>query len=280
MARDFSKNTSNYMSLGANALGPLLNGAANISMHCWANFDSFNGSAGSTGDDMLFVAINGGTAGVGFNIRRHASNGTDILSIGGRSVSTDTFRFQDGVTDINTGAWYSLGGVLQIGADNIRVYVNGVQDVSGISGTWANATYTNGTPTTVDGIGAAFSGSTPISTARQADGRIAEVAIWNADIGTDGFAALAARISAALVRPDALVFYMPLLGFDSPERDHWGGKSGTITGTVAAADHHNIIYPAGVINVQKATAASSVTGRLIGGRLIGGHLTRSRLVGI
>lgn len=238
MARDFTKNTSNYMSLGANAIGPLVNGASAISMSCNANFDTT--ALGTPSDDFFFVAINGGTTGLSLALAGNPMK----MRAGGRSVSTDSFLSADSTTTISTGSVWRLGAVFNIGGDKIRVYVNGTQEAD-TARTFGNTTYTNGTPTTVDGPGAAFSGSAPISTTRQMDGQLSEFAIWNIDITSAGFAQLGAGVSPLLVRPDSLVFYMPLIGQYSPEKDYISGKSGTITGTVAAAAHHRMYYPRG-----------------------------------
>lgn len=250
MARHFTKNTANYMSLGTNAIGPLINGAPAVSVSMWFDADSYNGGS-STADDLFTVMINGNTVGLTIGFIKL----TTIQSIraGARSVSTDTFRFLDS-TAVTTGK-HHVGVVFDFGLDNIRIYLDGSQVASGITGTWANATYTNGTATTVDGIGATFSGSTPSSTVRQFDGRISHVAVFDADIGSDRFAELAAGFSAEMISPDSLVsFFLMDQAASSNEKDHWGGLTGAITGTIGAAEDPPIIYPAGVLWVRQAAA--------------------------
>lgn len=259
MARDFTANTSNYLSLGANALGPLLNGAASISVHLIAFYDTLAGT--SVGHDLFSVAINGATTGLAINSIDPAGGVVHSIRAGGRSVSGDTFRTLDGTTAIAASTTYAVGVAFQISADNIVIYLNGTQDASGISGTWGNASYTNGTPTTHDGIGAAFSGSTPISTTRQFDGRLAEVAVWAGDIGAAGFAQVGQRISPLLVRPDLLVAYWPLIGRYSPETDLVSGIAGTITGTVAQADHPRVISARGPQIVARPAASVAPSSR-------------------
>jgi hypothetical protein len=51
------------------------------------------------------------------------------------------------------------------------------------------------------------------------DGRLAEVALWTDDIGAAGFDMLYKGVSPLAVRPDALVFYAPLVGKYAPEID-------------------------------------------------------------
>lgn len=253
MARDFTANTSNYLSLGANALGPLLHGAATISFHVRMVLDTLPIS-GTAGRDLTVIEINSTTAGLAVSIFNSAGSGK--LRAGGRSVSTDTFRTLDGATTLSLGTEYSVGVVWQIGSDTMRVYLDGVQDATGSSGTWANATYTNGTPTGHDGIGAAFTTVLPISTERQFDGHLSEYAWWVGDIGTAGFAQLAARYPAKAIRPDLLVASMRLLGNHSPETDEVGGLVGTITGTVAAAAHPRVFRQAQGVDFFEAPSAA------------------------
>jgi len=60
MARDFTKDLTRYMSLGTNQVGPLINGAAAISAHVWANADSFTTLAVND-NGMLQVFIGSAT---------------------------------------------------------------------------------------------------------------------------------------------------------------------------------------------------------------------------
>ena len=141
MARDFTKNLSNYYSLGVNAIGPLIHGASAISVAMWANLDTI-GAAGFD-SDHLGVAINGSTAGVAIGVQGTITPKT--LRVGGRSVSTDAFQVRDTITGYGTGTWQHIGGVLNFGADTITPYWNGVAENGGAV-TFANTTYTNGTP--------------------------------------------------------------------------------------------------------------------------------------
>jgi hypothetical protein len=238
LARDASKNTSNYLSLGTNALGPLLNGAAKISMHALVVADTFD--TGTNDNRILSVYINGTTT-AGVVLALAGSAGAEKVRVGGRSQSLDSFQAVSGATTVSAGTVYGVGGVLDLSGDSIRVYLDGAQDASSAA-TFANASYTNGTPTAADSIsGAVGSGSSTFF-----DGRIAEVAIWAGDIGAAGFGVLAQRVSPMLVRPDLLVSYWPLIGRESPERDRFGGVGATITGTVATADHPRVVYSTGL----------------------------------
>lgn len=240
MARDFSKNTANYMSLGINAIVPTLAGSAQISIHAFVTVDTFTASS-TFCNDILSFAFGQGSAAVVFLF--DTSSGNNRLRAGGRSVNTDGFQAVTGATNLSTGVQYSVGCVFDYTNDRIRLFVNGAQDAN-TAVTFANNTLTQtaGTNTTHDAIGAGFSGAVPPSTTRQMDGRISELSIFASDIGLAGFQALSDGYAADTIGPSP-TFYFALLGDDSPERDHYGGLSGTITGTVAQADHPRVIYP-------------------------------------
>jgi hypothetical protein len=242
VARDFTADVANYMTLGANALGPLLNGAAAVSLSLFYNVDTYPAN-GTSGRDMLFVPIDGASSGLSFTFARISN--INRIRIGGRSVIGDTFRQLDSPQADAAGGIHWAGGVWDFVGDNLRIYQDGSQVATGTSGVFGNTSYTNGTPTAHDGIGCATTTTVPISTARQADGRLHEVAIWAGDIGSDGYAQVHKGFSPLLVRPDLLVFYMPIIGQYSPEPDIVGGLSGTITGSLPVATHVSVYRPYG-----------------------------------
>lgn len=235
MARDFTKDVLNYMRLGANALGPTLNGAAAVSIHAWVWPDTFTATANT--NRVIQVHIANSSTGLMLAIHDGA---TGVVRAGARSQSADGFQTRSGTTVVSTSGWSHIGAAFDFAGDTITPYYNGVAEGGGAV-TFGASAYTNATPTTsYDAIG---SDGTPIIS-NQIDGRIAEVAVWTVDIGAAGFAALAKGVSALLVRPEALAFYMPLMGNNSPERCRISGISGTITGTVAKADHPRLYLPA------------------------------------
>lgn len=236
MARDCTNSsTSNYLNLPVNALGSLINGASQVSVHAWGNFDTFN--AGANDNRILSCFLSGNT---GFLFGVDGSVTPKKARVAGRSVGTDAFQAVDGTSTINTGTWYPIGGVFDYPNDKIRVYVNGAQEAN-TTVTFGNTTYTNSSAATGDGVG--VNAVPPAVTAGMTDGRLAECAVWNADITTAGFEMLADGYSALFVRPESLVFYITLLGNYSPEIDVINNKNVTINGTIAKAAHPRIIYP-------------------------------------
>lgn len=274
MARDFSKNTSNYMSLGVGTLGSLINGASAVSAHVWANIDSTDSGVN---DNSIFNVI-GSSALTRLTFRIDGSGATKYLRVGGRSQNADGFQARNATSSFSIETWHSCGGVWDFDNDTITPYFNGAAENGG-SVTFGSSTYSDGSPTTPDYIGAFGSSPPPSSSAEQTDGRLAEFALWNADIGADGFADLAEGRSALSVCPHLLVVYFRLLGTTSPERDIISGASGTITGTIAKADHPRIIQPTKRRVIRVETASAGIAGPLIGGRLTRSVLTNGRLVG-
>ena len=235
MARDFDKTTTNYLDLGTGGINPVLSGASALSIHAWVNFDTTD--IGANDNRIVNIDIDADSTGIALII--NGVDGLNSVRIAGRSVSTDAIQAKNGAAGLAASTWHSVGGVMDIGGDAITPYQNGVADGGGAV-TFGNTTYTTGTPTIVDQISG---GRNPPTTTNMFDGRIAEVAIWTVDIGAAGFATLGDGFSALFVRPESLVFYMPLIGRTSPEIEIISGKNGTIAGTVANAVHPRIIYP-------------------------------------
>jgi len=250
MARDFSKNTANYLSLGTGTLGALLNALGAVSVHAWLYADTL--STGANDNRSVTVKVSGSSAGVAMFV----GGATAKFGIGGRSVVTDGFQSKSATTTFTSGAWHACGGVCDFAGDVVTPYYQGVAEGGGAV-TFANPAFTYGAATNHDMIGAAD--NAPGSTAQQFDGRIAEVAIWTVDIGANGFASLAKGYSPPFVRPDKLIFYADLLGRGSPERDLRSGATGTITGSVPVYAHVPIIYPATGRSRRYATAAAAGT---------------------
>ena len=72
------------------------------------------------------------------------------------------------------------------------------------------------------------------------DGRIAELAIWNVDIGTDAIAALAKGFSPLLVHPTGLVDYWPLVRHS---RGIVSGINWTETASPTVLEHTRVFMP-------------------------------------
>lgn len=251
MARTFTRNAANYISVAANILPARLNGAAAITGHCFTKYNGFDATDNQNACRSIHVNVSG-TNNTGFYVGVNGSAGTnDRLIVGCRSQAADGLQTRTGTTALSTGQWYSIGGVANIGADTITPYLNGLAEGGG-SVTFGAATWTNGTPTGTDQISAPAPGNHAL-----VDGVIAEVALWNVGLTAGEMLALSKGFSALLIRPQSLVFYMPLGGRNSPEPELARGTTCTVNGTLNFADHPRIIYPASREMRRYKTAAVS-----------------------
>lgn len=263
MARDFSKNTSNYMLLGVNALSPLLSGAGAVTLSAWINGDTFTTAAN---DNRIISVLVAGTNNSGISLSINGA--TPKLRAGARAESGGTFFTVDGATTVTTGVWHHVLAVYDFAGDLITVYIDGASDGSS-SSAFVSTSYTPSAITGNDMIGAVTSvGATPANTAVQFDGRIAGVAIWKVALSAGEIAGLARGAPPTRLRPASLVFNMPLYGHASPERNLVGdGPSGTITGTLAQAAHPPVAAPFGgnedwapyVVSATTSTGSGAIT---------------------
>lgn len=150
-------------------------------------------------------------------------------------------------TTLSTGVWYHAY-FRGISTTDKWLYINGA---GGVQRTTSD---TVGTPV-VTTVGILQTAATP-TFALPFDGEVAEVALWNVDVGAgDELAALAKGVSPALIRPQSLLQYWPLVGRYSPEISIKGGYDLTVTGATASA-HPRIFYPASRRTVVKPTSGN------------------------
>ena len=118
------------------------------------------------------------------------------------------------------------------------------------------------TGTIVDNSDAYVLGNRATDNLRVWDGSLAEFAVWDAILDASEAAALGKGYSPALIRPQSLVEYVPLL------RDNVSRKlaAPTITGT-AVQPHPRVIYPSNpwvIVAPSAAPAAAPPTRMLMG----------------
>lgn len=149
----------------------------------------------------------------------------------------------------STGAWHHVG-LVKSGAAAHALYLDGGNKVTDA---------TSSTPTGLDAteFGTLNNGG---SRSNYFNGLEAEWGVWNVALSDLEFMILAAGISPLLVRPDALVFYAPLMGAYSPEIDLIGHRDLTVTGATAAV--HPPISRYGGPRILKATGTTIVLGNM------------------
>lgn len=183
MAIDFPATTDRYEGTGAAATD------YPVSFACWFYADTLTAQ-------RTLVCLGSSTGGNQFVLLGVSSTGVVAQSEIGGVVATAT-----STTAPSTATWHHAAGVFASSTDR-RAYIDG-----GSKGT--NAT-TNTWPT--------FVNRTLIAQRRRngsygqgMDGRIAEAAIWNTELSDDDVYALSGGVGAWLVRPQNLVFYVPMV---------------------------------------------------------------------
>lgn len=185
-----------------------------LTLACW-----FKPASVAGGTNKSLVSLDDGAANE-FLLRSVASGGA-VAAVANTGISTTAGTQSNGV-------WGHAAAVFASSTSRTS-YLNGVA---------ATVDTTNVTPSGINGthVGRLWAAS------QFADGDIAEVAIWNVALSAADMAALALGISPSMIRPDALVFYAPLIGVGSPEPDLVGRRNLTVTGATAAA-HTRIQVP-------------------------------------
>lgn len=147
--------------------------------------------------------------------------------------------------NVSTNTWFHHAGVVA-STTSLTSVLNG------------SAGSTNTTLTTASTPGSMYVGQGADGAILSWSGDIAEIAIWNVALTAAELTSLAAGISPLLIRPSALVSYMPLLGRHSPEIDLRGNMPLTVTGATAS-DHPRVFMPRGRPVAPKTAANGAIT---------------------
>lgn len=107
-------------------------------------------------------------------------------------------------TEPSVDTWYSICGTFD--GVNVRAYLNGVLD--GTSGETAAAANRG---VRIDAMATVTYTGVLDASSQFAEGQIAEYAIWNAALTADEVASLGKGMRAKRIRPQALVFYAPMI---------------------------------------------------------------------
>lgn len=222
MSRLFTKNLSNYMSLGISGLGPSLSARSAFSIHAKVKPTALGISDGGS---VLSILDNATTVGVSLGVTPI----TGTVKLSARSVSTDAKQTQTGTTSLTAGVPAYIGGVVNVSSATIAVFVNGVSEGS-VGVVFANGGWTFGTPTDADTVGGFR--APPVATTDQFDGEISEIALWATVLSGTDFATLATGASADTVQAGSILYYLKITGTASPELPTLGSAQGTITGSL------------------------------------------------
>jgi hypothetical protein len=225
VARTFTKNLANHLSLGVNAIGPIINGAGTILTVAQLRPASFDTS---TGDNSVLAAyITSAQLGLGLNI----SGPTSVTRGTAKTNSGDALQNRVANSTVSTGAWHTIASFANFPNDSIHLYLDGPLNSDPLGPvTFVGTAYTQGSPTVPDRIGRTNNEQTN----QQFAGDIEYLAIWLGRTQTQ-----AANITSALqagTKPynivPAPVFCM-VLGYATPDVDLVAGViQSTITGSL------------------------------------------------
>lgn len=181
---------------------------------CWYYPDTI-----TTGRCPISIGLAGGTGNL-FSIEVQANTGFVIARLIGASGAQN--RTVTTTTGVTTNAWSHVGGVFA-SLTSRTAYINGI-------GT--TATDSGAEPANLNRIciGARFNGSAGLN----ADGKIAEAAMWNVALTQEEMAALAKGFSPSLIRPDNLVVHVPLVRNITEMRDGYSFAANT---TITVFEH-------------------------------------------
>ena len=210
-----------------------------LSLAAWFNSES------ATLQQFILGVITSGTFNHSWWIEANGGLAGDPVRAGSRATASALSATGTGYT---TGTWHHAAGTF---ASN----TNRLAYIDGAAGT---ANTTNQAITAGDQVRVALAGDATLRFA----GAIAEPAVWNVELTAAEIAVLARGYSPLFVRPQALVFYAPLVR----KILDYKGRAITENGTTEIVAHvPKIIYPSKkVIGVPVAAAAGGRIFKLAG----------------
>jgi hypothetical protein len=213
----------------------------------------FNGSTSNLDLSAAVVSAYPATFSCWINPTSAATNYTSIsidekASVGGqdsfRQIPASSAICRTQVVTNGTAVNCDSTGAFQVGQfrNLVSVFGSATSRRSYLSGGFVGTNATSNTPTTLDTTNI---GSRWITSAQSIfySGLMAEVAIWNCALNDTDARNIAAGMSAAFVRPESLVLYLPLRG-DTLDRSIFG-RFFTNTACVPNSSHPNIWTPVG-----------------------------------
>lgn len=232
MSRDFSQNVANFMSLGANAIGPKLGSASGHSVSFYgywdlsaANSEPWSFWNGDGACSSLYQPVSG--TGRVYAARVNADLFTKYASVV-TAPTTLTPYFYGIKTDWSANPY------------TVEVFRNGSSIFTGNTPAATGGNYVHTTATYLDCLGCWCNSATaPTSSTRQMDGKLGEFAMWNKTLTTGDFIALGQGACPLKVQPQSLIAYWRLngQGTSTTEIEIINGLTGTINGTIALANH-------------------------------------------
>lgn len=198
-----------------------------ITMACWFYSDSL-----TAGQTLLALGDSGGVNGI-FALEAAGDQGGDPVRAA-KGTDGGTFGIAATTSGYSANTWHHA----------IATFTSDTERAVYIDGGSVGSNVTNITDPTADNLAV---GASHRSTAgRLMSGRIAEAAIWDVILSADDRAILALGFSPLFVKPENLVFYLPMLalGGAGTQYDWIGNRAMAEINTPATAEHPpQIIYP-------------------------------------
>lgn len=194
-----------------------------ITLACWVNADTF----GSDGQNDHYAALGSSSTDGEFSLGFYNDAGTPFAEFA-CDDSAGAGSYCDATATPTSGTWEHYCGTMT-DATHMAMYLNG-----GNKGTLT----TDRVPSiNAFDIGAFYNGGTTVN---YANGKIAEVAIWDVGLTDAEVATLSKGYSPLFVRPASLVFYSPLTRLT---QDLIGAQGFTAVNSPTVYQHPRIIYP-------------------------------------
>lgn len=183
------------------------------------------------------------------------SAGTDHVGINWRGADAGD-PISAFVNGSGSDAVTSTGYSVNVWAHGCGVFASATSRAAYINGGSKGTNTTSETITSLDRIG--IGRTEHSSPGSYFSGDLAEVAVWNIALSDADVLMLSLGVSPLLVRPDGLVFYVPLIGRYSPEIEVVGGLNMTVTGATQS-EHPRVFYP-GRVQIVKAISSAPGAG--------------------
>jgi hypothetical protein len=212
MAYEFN-GTTQRLSTASNPVGTLP-----VTMSCWFYPDTTNA--------RVMVCLGNQLTGNNSRVLIYHNTDSKIYAFSENATGSNT---QSASTNtFTTGTWHHAAGVFE-STTSRTPYLNGT---AGTTGTVSNSPNFAVIDRVLVGVQ-----QWAASTASFFDGRIAEVGLWNAALTASEIASLAKGMTCDKVRPNALVFYAPLI---RDLQDVRGGLTITNNNTATVANHPRV----------------------------------------
>jgi len=196
-----------------------MSGATGLTLEAWVNPSSLRNNADIGRNVIADFCVSGSTSMVMMYIRENG-----IVRFGGRSQSLDGFQsVVTASTEVSTGKWFHLAGVLDFTNKTIRFYVNGELVASQNSVAFGSNTYSSGA-----GSDEIIGANQPLTATQYYHGYIDDMRIWKTP-----------RSQSQIIdnMTETISSQANLLGywkFDDSANDSSGsGYNGTLVGDVA-----------------------------------------------